>query len=39
MRLLLFLLASSLSAGALAQGIFDDNEARRRPSAPATAAR
>ena len=30
MRLLLFLLASSLSAGALAQGIFDDNEARRR---------
>ena len=30
MRLLLLLLASSLSAGALAQGIFDDNEARRR---------
>ena len=28
--LLLLLLASSLSAGALAQGIFDDNEARRR---------
>jgi len=30
MRLLLFLVASSLSVGALAQGLFDDNEARRR---------